>query len=113
LEAAVLICDGQVTTTDVKKATELLTKAGLMRSSGANEEGEILWEVTPVPESEMLQAIDRAMTVRLLSGLKDAGIKLENEQLRPLLLSELSGEDVDKLIVEAKKIYRNPSDQDG
>jgi len=112
-ETAVLTSDGQVTTTDVKKATELLTKAGLMRSPGVNEEGEMLWEVTPVSESEMLWAIDRAMTVRLLSGLKDAGIKLDKEQLLPLLLSEQNREEVDKLLAEAKEIYRNPKDQDG
>ena len=112
-ETAVLRCDGQVTTTDVKKATELLMKAGLMRSPGANEEGETLWEITPVPGNEMLWAIDRAMTVRLLSGLMDAGIKLDKEQIRPLFLSEQSREETDKLVAEAEKMYRNPKDQDG
>ncbi len=111
-ETAVLKCDGQVTTTDVKKATALLMKAGLMRNLGTNQEGEKLWKVTSIPESEVLWAIDLAMIVRLLSGLKDAGIKLNKQQLRPLLLSKLDGEELDKLLIQAKIIYRNPKDQD-
>jgi uncharacterized protein (TIGR00288 family) len=107
-ESAALVCNGHVTTTDVKKATELLMKAGLMRCPGTNKEGEKLWEVAKVPVNEMLWAIDRAMTARLLSGLKDTEITLDKNQLRPLLLSEQSREDLERLFAEARKICRTP-----
>lgn len=106
-EAVVRKSGGQVTTTDVRKATELLMKAGLMQRSGTNTEGEILWGPAPVTESEMLWAIDRAMTVRLLSGIQDSKLKLDKECLRQLLLSEQSKRDVDKLLSEARVISRN------
>lgn len=105
-EAVVMACDGQITSTDVKKATDLLFKAVLMRSPGANEDGEILWEVAPGAEKDMLWAMDRAMTVRLLSGVSDGGLKLHKECLGPLLLSDQSREDMDRLLTEAKKVYR-------
>jgi len=111
-ETVVTASKGQVTTTDVKKAIGLLMKANLMRSPGVNNEGEILWEVFPVTEMEMLWAIDRAMVVRLLSGLRDSELRLDKEVLRPLLLSEQSKRDVDMLLTEAKKITRNPKTQD-
>ena len=106
-EAVVRKSGGQVTTTDVRKATELLMKAGLMQRSGTNTEGEILWGPAPVTESEMLWAIDRAMTVRLLSGIQDSKLKLDKACLRQLLLSEQSKRDVDKLLSEARVISRN------
>lgn len=109
---AVLKSGGQVTTTDIKKATALLTKAGLMHSPGANEEGEVLWEVTPISKLDMFWAIDRAMTVRLLSGVQDAGLKFDKEILSPLLLSEQSKRDINKLLTEATKINRNQKTQD-
>lgn len=111
-ETAVMACDGQVTTTDVKKATELLSKAGLMRSPGANEEGEVLWEVVPTPEKDVLWAIDRAMIARLLSSVQDAGLTLDKDGLEPLLLSEHGEGEMDKLLAEAKRIYRNPKARD-
>ena len=78
-----------------------------MQRSGTNTEGEILWGPAPVTESEMLWAIDRAMTVRLLSGIQDSKLKLDKECLRQLLLSEQSKRDVDKLLSEARVISRN------
>jgi len=112
-EAVVRKSDGQVTTTDVRKATELLMKAGLMQRSGTNTEGEILWGPTPVTKSEMLWAIDRAMTVRLLSGIQDSKLKLDKECLRQLLLSEQSKRDVDKLLSEARVISQNQPPKTG
>lgn len=112
-EAVVRKSGGQVTTTDVRKATELLMKAGLMQRSGTTLEGEILWGPTPVTKSEMLWAIDRAMTVRLLSGIQDSKLKLDKECLRQLLLSEQSKRDVDKLLSEARVISQNQPPKTG
>lgn len=109
-DMAVRKSDGQVTTTDIKKATALLTKANLMQSSGTNDEGEMLWEVTPVTVLEMLWAIDRAMTVRLLAGIQNAKLKLDRECLRQLLLSEQSKREVDKLLSEARAISQKNRD---
>lgn len=106
-DMAVRKSDGQVTTTDIKKAMALLTKANLIQGLGANEDGEMLWEVLPVTALEMLWAIDRAMTVRLLSGIQDAKLKLDKECLRQLFLSEQSKREVDKLLSEARVISQN------
>lgn len=111
-EKIVMVCDGQVTTPDVRKAMQLLIKAGVMLSPGANCEGETLFEATPVPDEEVLWAIDRAMTVRLLAGIQKAGLKLDKKRLQPLLLSEQAKKDVDKLLTQAKKISRNSTAQE-
>jgi len=111
-ETVVMRCDGQITTTDVKKVTELFTKSGLMRSPGPNEEGKMVWQVAPVSEEEMLRTVDRAMTVRLLAGLPETGMKVDKECLRTLLLAERSDEQMDELLAEARRLYRSPKVQE-
>ena len=95
---------GQVTVTDAKKALALFTKAGLMRAIGINEEGDVLWEVKPVTEGEMLWAVDRAMLVRLLTGARESGINPALEDILPLILSEHSKGEIDTLMSEAKRM---------
>lgn len=106
-DMVVLKSGGQITTADAKKALELFTKAGLMRAVGVNNEEEVLWEVLPVTENEMLWAIDRAMTVRLLSSIQQSQLKLKGKELHQLLLSEQSIKNMDKLLAEAKTMNRS------
>ena len=101
-EMAALKSGGQVTITDARKALALLMKAGLMRATGVNEEGDTLWEVKPVSEIEMLWAVDRAMLVRLLTGAQEIGLNPANESLIPLILSEQSKLEIETLLSEAK-----------
>lgn len=101
---------GQVTVTDAKKALALFTKAGLMRAIGINEEGDVLWEVKPVTEGEMLWAVDRAMLVRLLTGGRESGINPALEDILPLILSEHSKGEIDTLMSEAKRML-HPQNQ--
>jgi uncharacterized protein (TIGR00288 family) len=61
LEKVVALCEGDVTTADVNKAVGLLYKAHLVTVRGTNHEGEGLWQVSSVPEAEMLQAVDRVL----------------------------------------------------
>ena len=101
-EMAALKSGGQVTITDARKALALLMKAGLMRATGVNEEGDTLWEVKPVSEIEMLWAVDRAMLVRLLTGAQETGFNPAKESLIPLILSEHSRGEIETLLSEAK-----------
>ncbi len=98
---AALKSGGQVTITDARKALALLMKAGLMRATGVNEEGDTLWEVKPVSEIEMLWAVDRAMLVRLLTGAQETGFNPAKESLIPLILSEHSRGEIETLLSEA------------
>ena len=95
---------GEVTVTDAKKALAIFTKAGLMRTMGKSEEGDVLWEVKPVSEDEMLWAVDRAMLVRLLSGAQESGLNSAKEILLPLFLSEHSKGEFDTLLKETNLI---------
>ena len=92
----------RVTLTDARKALTLLTKAGLMRPTGVNEEGDALWEVKPVTEREMLRTVDRTMLVRLLTGAQEAGLSPAKESLLPLFLSDHSKGEIETLLSEAK-----------
>ena len=98
ISMAVMKTGGQLTATDARKVSIILTKSGLMRISGSSEDGDKLWQVAPVTESDMLWIVDRAMTVRLLSGIDEAGIKLDKKILPSLLLSEQNKADVDSLL---------------
>ena len=112
LETIVTRCDGSVTTADVNKASQLLYKAGLMRRHGANEEGEVLWQVSPVSEAEMLQAVDRAMMVRLLAGLEETNSHLKRKHLSPLLLGHYNDGQIQTLLEDASRLSRNGNGQD-
>jgi len=100
---------GQITTSDSKKALELLTKAGLMRAVGLNDTEEVLWEIFPLSEPEIFWAIDRAMTVRILSGLQELGQEMDRMNLAALLFSQQGKSDIDKLLSESQQMHRNPS----
>jgi hypothetical protein len=112
LETVVTLCDGEVTTTDVRKAAGLLLKAGIMEVRGANDESEVMWQVSPLSESEVLYAVDRAMMVRLLAGLEDTRSPLEKSHLAPLCLGKHSSPEIDALLKEASELGRNGSGQD-
>ncbi len=101
-EKGLLMAIGQITTTDIKKALALLMKAGLVRAKGVNNEGEVLWEITAIPEQDMLWAIDRAMSIRILSGLDERSGQLDKNSLYPLLLSEQGKKEIDQLLFEAR-----------
>ena len=110
LEKVVSRCAGDVTTTDANKATILLLKAGLMKRS--NTKDEYLWQVSPVPETDMLYAVDKAMIVRLLVGLEEMHIPLDINYLSPLFLVKRTDKETKQLIDEAKRMSRNGNDQE-
>ena len=112
LETVVTLCDGEVTTTDVRKAAGLLLKAGIMEVRGTNEEGEAMWQVPPLSEPEVLYAVDRAMMVRLLAGLEDTRSPLEKRHLAPLCLGKHSGLEIDALLKEASSLGRDGDGED-
>ena len=72
------------------KATQLLFKANLAKITGANHDGDGLWQVTAVPVREMLHAVDRAMLVRLIAGLRETRREMEKEHVAPLLVGKHS-----------------------
>jgi hypothetical protein len=111
-EKVVTLCEGEVTTADVKKASELLFKAGLVSISGANEEGEALWQIHLVSEAEMLRAVDRAMLVRLNAGLGETHRPLQQDRVVQLFLGKHSQREFDKLLEEASSLDRNGESQD-
>lgn len=112
LEGVVARCDGEVTTADVRKAATLLFKAGLVSRPGVNEEGEALWQVGTAPSAQMLQAVDRAMVVRLIAGLDQVHTRLDREHLTPLLLGNLTDNEIDALLSEAAGLCRNSDGED-
>jgi uncharacterized protein (TIGR00288 family) len=106
-ETAVVLCDGGVTTADMRKAADLLFKAGFVEHQGKNENGESLWRVTGDSDDKMIRAVDRAMLVRLLVGLDETSSSLDTSHLQPLLLGQYRAADLDGLITEAKKARRS------
>ncbi len=112
LEDVVARCDGAVTTADVRKAAALLRKAGIASKTGVNDEGEALWQVGTAPSAKMLQAVDRAMVVRLIAGLDQVHARLERNHLRPLLLGCSADSEIDALLGEAARLCRNSSGED-
>lgn len=111
-EAAVMLCDGNITTTDVRKAMNMLFKAGLMLTTETNESGENVWKVAQVAEGDMLDAVDTAMLVRLLAALDEADLPADTEKLRQLLLAEREKEADDDLIQAARKLCRSGKGQE-
>lgn len=106
LETVVTECNGEVTTSDVRKAVALFMKAGLMRVTGKTSAGEASWRIAELTEGDMLRAVDRAMLVRLAVGLDEEGKDLEISHLRPLFLRQCSNEEVQALLTEARALAR-------
>lgn len=112
LETVVSHCGGEVTTTDVNKVAALLLKAGLLKRPNTSEDEEFLWQVSMVPEADMLYAVDKAMIVRLLVGLEEMHSPLVREYLTPLFLVKRTDEEIDQLVEEAKRLSRNGNGQE-
>jgi len=110
-ETTAMLCDGNTTTTDVRKASDMLFKGGLMQTTETNESGENIWQICRAAEGDMLDAVDKAMLVRLLAGLDEIALPVDPEKLRPLLLSDRANEGMDGLIEEARKLCRSGKEQ--
>lgn len=99
----------KLTSADVKKVTSMFFKANLMvkidNLHGPDGE-ETYWKLNSLPLDQVLYAIDRAMIIRLLSGLEEAAIPLKKEIIPSLLLKERPALELDKLIDEAKQFVR-------
>jgi len=99
----------KLTSIDVKKVTGIFFKANLMIKA-ENEHGpdgdENYWKINSIPLEQVLYAIDRAMIIRLLSGLEEAALPLNKEIIQALLLKKKSIPELDKLINEAKQVIR-------
>jgi len=103
LEKVVALCEGDVTTADVNKATALLLKAHLVTVPGTGHEEESFWQVTSVPEAEMLHAVDGAMLVRLIAGLRETNGRLEKKHVAALLVGKHSEVELDQLLEESSR----------
>lgn len=110
LEAVTARCEGEVTSADIRKAVALLFKAGLVSRPGVNEEGEALWQMSAIPAAQMLQAVDRAMLLRLVGGLEQGHAPVQRDHLAPLLLSNPTGSEIDAWLAEAVSRSRNGGD---
>jgi len=98
----VQLCDGTITPTDVRRAVELFFKSGVSQYAGQNEAGKSLWHVTPVSVDEAIRAADTGMLVRLLAGLKEAGLAFEATHVIPLLLDRYDEKDLAMLVANAQ-----------
>jgi hypothetical protein len=105
-EAAVDLCEGGVTATDMRKAANLLFKAGLAQHQGKNDEEESLWRIVPGSDETMLRAVDRAMLMRLMVGQDEPSSALDVPRVQPLLLGQYDATDLNTLLAEAKKARR-------
>lgn len=112
LEAIVVRCNNDVTTTDAKKAVSLFFKAGLIHASKTDKEDEALLRVSSLPENEMLNAVDLAMLVRLIAGLEEQNCDLERGYLAPLFLRKHNEIEIDVMLEEAKRLSRNDNNQE-
>jgi hypothetical protein len=90
----------------MRKAADLLFKAGLVQHQGKNNDLESLWRVVPASDETMLRAVDGAMLVRLMVGLDESSAALDVPRLQPLLLGQYGAADLDNLLAEAKKARR-------
>ena len=113
LEEVFARCDSAVTTAEVRKAAGLLLKAGLLIRSGINEGGDAVWQVSAVPEPEMLDAVDQAMVVRLTAGLNGTSGPLQRKHLAPLLHRSQSPSEIDQWIREGQRRARMANGQNG
>ena len=112
LETIVMRCNNDVTTTDANKAISLLFKADLVHASKTDIDGEVLWQISPLSENEMLNAVDLAMLVRLVAGLEEQNIDLERDHLAPLFLSKHNHNELDVMLEAANRLSRKGGNQD-
>lgn len=103
-EKAVARSNGKITTTDLRKALDLLAKAGLIEQKGTNGEGDKLWHAKRVAEREMFRAVDVAMIARLMGGLGETASAPKKKYVKPLLLGQYSDDEIENLLAEAKQI---------
>jgi len=96
------LCDGTITTSDVRHAVELFYKIGISQYAGKNEEGKSLWHVTPVSVDEAIRAADTGMLVRLFSGLKEDALPFEAAHVTPLLLDRYDEKELAILLDNAR-----------
>ncbi|MCP4284966.1 MAG: hypothetical protein GY792_11005 [Gammaproteobacteria bacterium] len=110
IDSVVRRCNGDVTSAEVNKALGLLLKAGLFRYPQTDEDKEVLWQSTPLSEAEMLYAVDLAMLVRLLAGLEEEKITLEQNGLAPLFLGKHSDSEINNMLEDAQHQRRDGSE---
>jgi uncharacterized protein (TIGR00288 family) len=111
-EIAIAGSGSRYTTTDIRKVINLLFKAGLMEPSHKSDGEETCWKAISHPLKNVIFAIDKAMLVRLLTGLNETSIPLETKYLSPLLLQTRTSEEIDKLVWEARQSCRTVSQHD-
>ena len=111
-ESAVAQSDGQITTTDIRKAMALFFKSGHMLQAGSNDEGDTLWKVKEHSIDDVLKAIDLGMLIRLLAGLEDETRSLDVNYVEELLLTKRSHKEINELISEAQLANRNTNVED-
>jgi len=104
VEATIARCGGDITTTEARKAMQMIFKAKLVTIMGTNEEGESLWKIRSSSEDEMLRSVDLAMLVRLSAALSEQGMPLVMDHIAPLLLRKRTDNDIDALVDEAKAL---------
>lgn len=107
VEAVVARSEGELTTADVNKATQLLYKADLVHIPGKNNEDEVLWTVAEVSDAEMFHAVDRAMVARLTGGLEEIEASVKRNHVSPLLLGHYTDSELEALIAEAAELASN------
>lgn len=108
----VALCDEGVTTTDVRKSADLLSKAGLVEAHGKKQEGETLWCAMAVDEGKLLRDMDRAMLVRLIVGLEESSMSLAIPHAQPLLLGRYGTSEIKTLLSEVQKARRAAKTED-
>jgi uncharacterized protein (TIGR00288 family) len=110
--AELAITDGgttNFTASDVKKVMSMLFKAGLMTKAEIQhgpDGDETYWKVISLPKEKVSYAIDRAMIIRLLSGLEEFSVPFKKEGISPLLLQSRQNGELDMLITEARQSCR-------
>lgn len=103
-EKAVARSNGKMTTTDLRKALDLLAKSGLMEQKGTNGEGDKLWHAKRIAERDMFRAVDVAMLARLMGGLGETSPAPKKKYLKPLFIGQYSDDDIEHMLTEAKQI---------
>ena len=103
-DKAVVSCNGKIARADLRKAFDLLVKAGMAEQIGTNSEGDKLWQPKHVATQDLLRAVDVAMLARLMGGLIEPSAALIKKNVKPLLLGTYGDTAIEKLFAEAKKI---------